>query len=40
MQFVYAAPVGPGTGPYTLGTAYKSQAKTEAKARVELAVSG
>lgn len=36
-QFVYAAPVGPGAGPYTLNTAYKSRAKTEAKSRVELA---
>ncbi len=36
-QFVYAAPVGPGAGPYTLDAAYKSQAKTEAKARIELA---
>lgn len=36
-QFVYAAPVGPGAGPYTLDAAYKSHAKTEAKARIELA---
>jgi S1/P1 Nuclease len=36
-QFVYAAPVGPGAGPYTLSTAYKSHAKTEAKIRIELA---
>jgi hypothetical protein len=36
-QFVYAPPVGPGAGPYTLDAAYKSQAKTEAKDRVELA---
>ena len=36
-QFVYAAPVGPGAGPYTLNAAYKSQAKTEAKERIELA---
>jgi hypothetical protein len=36
-QFVYASPVGPGAGPYTLDAAYKSQAKTEAKARIELA---
>jgi hypothetical protein len=34
---VYASPVGPGTGPYILSTAYKSRAKTEAKARIELA---
>jgi hypothetical protein len=36
-QFAYASPVGPGAGPYTLDAAYKSQAKTEAKARIELA---
>jgi S1/P1 Nuclease len=36
-KFVYASPVGAGTGPFTLSAAYKSQAKTEAKARVELA---
>lgn len=36
-QFVYASPVGPGKGPYTLSATYKSQAKTEAKARIELA---
>jgi hypothetical protein len=36
-QFVYTSPVGPGAGPYTLDAAYKSQAKTEAKARIELA---
>jgi hypothetical protein len=36
-QFVYASPVGPGKGPYTLDAAYKAQAKTEAKARIELA---
>jgi hypothetical protein len=36
-QFVYASPVGPGKGPYTLSPAYKSKAKTEAKARIELA---
>jgi S1/P1 Nuclease len=36
-QFVYASPVGAGTGPYTLSAAYKSQAKIEAKARIELA---
>jgi hypothetical protein len=36
-QIVYTAPVGPGAGPYTLTASYKSQAKTEAKARVELA---
>jgi S1/P1 Nuclease len=36
-QFAYAAPVGPGAGPYTLDAAYKSRAKTEAKARIELA---
>jgi S1/P1 Nuclease len=36
-QFVYAAPVGPGAGPYTLDAAYKSKAKTEAKVRIELA---
>jgi hypothetical protein len=36
-QFVYASPVGPGAGPYTLDTAYKSRAKTEAKDRIELA---
>jgi hypothetical protein len=36
-QFVYASPVGPGAGPYTLDAAYKSQAKTEAKTRIELA---
>jgi len=37
MKFVYVPPVGPGAGPYTLDAAYKSQAKTEAKARIELA---
>ena len=36
-QFVYTSPVGPGAGPYTLDAAYKSQAKTEAQARIELA---
>lgn len=36
-QFVYISPVGPGAGPYTLDTAYKTQARKEAKARVELA---
>jgi len=36
-QFVYGSPVGPGAGPYTLDAAYKAQAKTEAKARIELA---
>ena len=36
-QFVYASPVGPGAGPYTLSATYKSQAKTEAKVRIELA---
>ncbi len=36
-QFVYAAPVGAGDGPYTLTTTYKNKAKTEAKARIELA---
>ena len=36
-QFVYASPVGPGSGPYTLSATYKSKAKTEAKARIELA---
>jgi S1/P1 Nuclease len=36
-QFVYASPVGPGAGPYTLDAAYKSRAKTEAKDRIELA---
>ncbi len=36
-QFVYAAPVGTGAGPYTLNAAYKSRAKTEARARIELA---
>jgi hypothetical protein len=36
-RYVYAPPVGPGAGPYTLDAAYKSQAKTEAKARIELA---
>jgi len=36
-QFVYTSPVGPGAGPYTLDAAYKSQAKTEAKDRIELA---
>jgi hypothetical protein len=36
-QFVYASPVGPGAGPYALDAAYKSQAKTEAKVRIELA---
>jgi hypothetical protein len=36
-QFVYAPPVGPGAGPYTLNKAYKSQAKIEAKNRIELA---
>ena len=36
-QFVYASPVGPGAGPYTLDATYKAQAKTEAKARIELA---
>jgi hypothetical protein len=36
-QFVYTAPVGPGAGPYTLDATYKSHAKTEAKARIELA---
>ena len=36
-QFVYASPVGPGAGPYTLSAPYKSQAKTEAKVRIELA---
>ena len=36
-QFVYAAPVGPGAGPYTLDATYKLHAKTEAKARIELA---
>ena len=36
-QIVYAAPVGPGDGPYTLTAAYKTKAKTESKARIELA---
>jgi hypothetical protein len=36
-QFVYASPVGPGAGPYTLSATYKSQAKTEANVRIELA---
>jgi hypothetical protein len=36
-QFVYASPVGPGAGPYTLSATYKSRAKTEAKVRIELA---
>jgi hypothetical protein len=36
-QYVYAAPVGAGDGPYTLTTAYKTKAKTEAKSRIELA---
>jgi hypothetical protein len=36
-KFVYASPVGPGAGPYTLDAAYKAKAKTEAKVRVELA---
>jgi hypothetical protein len=36
-QFVYALPVGPGAGPYTLDAAYKVRAKSEAKARIELA---
>jgi hypothetical protein len=36
-QFVYASPVGPGAGPYALDAAYKLRAKTEAKARIELA---
>jgi hypothetical protein len=36
-QFVYASPVGPGAGPYTLDAAYKSGAKTEAEARIALA---
>jgi hypothetical protein len=36
-QFVYASPVGPGGGPYTLDAAYKSRAKTEVKDRIELA---
>jgi hypothetical protein len=36
-QYVYASPVGPGAGPYTLNAAYKAQAKTEAQARIELA---
>ena len=36
-QFVYAPPVGPGAGPYTLNAAYKSRAKAEAKSRIELA---
>jgi hypothetical protein len=36
-QFVYAPPVGPGAGPYTLSAPYKSRAKTEAKVRIELA---
>lgn len=36
-RFVYASPVGPGAGPYTLDAAYKSRAKTEAKDRIELA---
>jgi hypothetical protein len=36
-KYVYLPPVGPGAGPYTLDAAYKSQARTEAKARVELA---
>lgn len=36
-QFVYSSPVGPGAGPYTLTAAYKSRAKTQAKARIELA---
>jgi hypothetical protein len=36
-QFVYAPPVGPGAGPYTLTAAYKSRAKAEAKTRIELA---
>jgi hypothetical protein len=36
-QFVYAAPVGAGDGPYTLTATYKMKAKTEAKKRIELA---
>jgi hypothetical protein len=36
-QFVYVTPVGSGTGPYTLSKTYQSHAKTEAKARIELA---
>jgi S1/P1 Nuclease len=36
-QFVYASPVGPGAGPYTLNAAYKSRARAEAKDRIELA---
>jgi hypothetical protein len=36
-QYVYTAPVAAGDGPYTLTTAYKTKAKTEAKARIELA---
>jgi hypothetical protein len=36
-QFVYASPVGPGAGPYTLDVAYKWRAKAEAKDRIELA---
>jgi hypothetical protein len=36
-QFVYASPVGPDGGPYTLNAAYKAQAKSEAKVRIELA---
>jgi S1/P1 Nuclease len=36
-KFVYAPPVGPGAGPYTLSAAYKARAKAEAKVRIELA---
>jgi hypothetical protein len=36
-KYVYALPVGAGDGPYTLTAAYKTKAKTEAKARIELA---
>jgi hypothetical protein len=36
-KFVYAAPIGPGAGPYTLDAAYRTRAETEAKARIEVA---
>lgn len=36
-DFVYVAPVGPGTGPYRLDDRYRQRALTEARRRVALA---
>jgi hypothetical protein len=36
-QYAYAAPIGPGAGPYTLSAAYKANAKSVAQGRIALA---